>query len=166
MGLLVIGVIVREYVETFFRRSELNVESGRMSRIFGACGLRSGFLLPGEDACPILSFFLVEFIFPLCFRFSAIFADMTALMAASAVASLDVIVQLALGLGSDLLAINGSFKIGSFALGRPEAWQVVRDRGDVRSGDLVWHCPCPAVAGRVCLPSFCFPYPWIDLFSA
>jgi hypothetical protein len=65
MGLLVVGVIVREDVEALFRRSELNVESGRMSRIFGACGLRSGFLLPGEDTCPILGFFLVEFIFPL-----------------------------------------------------------------------------------------------------
>ena len=113
MGLLVIGVVVREDVEAFFRRSEFNVESGRMSRIFGACGWRSGFLLPGENACPILSLFLVEFIFPLRFRFRAIFADMTALMTASAVASLDVIVQLALGLGSDFLSVHGSFKVRS-----------------------------------------------------
>jgi hypothetical protein len=113
MGVLVIGVIVCEDVEAFFRGSQLNVKSGRVSRLFGASVLLSGFLLPCENARPVLSLFLVEFIFPLCLRLGAIFADMTALMASSAVASLDIVVPLALGLGSDLLAINGSFQIGS-----------------------------------------------------
>ncbi len=104
-----------EDVEALFR---FDVESGGACRVFGVSFLLSGLLLPFEYASPILSLLfielVIELVIPLCFGLGAVFADMAALVAASAVAALDIVVQLALGLGSYLVAIDYSFKVGPF----------------------------------------------------
>ncbi len=58
--------------------------------------------------------FLIEFLFPLSFRVLTIFAIVAAFVASGAVASLDVIIKLALEFGSNFLAVNDGIQVRSF----------------------------------------------------
>jgi hypothetical protein len=108
-----------EEVKTFFG---LNVKRGGKGNCFRGSSrvvfLFASPLLPLQYTGPILRFFLVKIFFPFRLRFAAVLADMTTLMTASAIAALDVIVELALGFGCDLVAVNCSFEIGSFETSR------------------------------------------------
>ena len=95
-------------------RFDFDVESGGMRRVFGYGFLFSGLLLPLEDASPILRFLFIKLIFPLFFGCDAVFADMAALVASGAVATLEVVIKLTLRFGGNLLAIHHGFKIGAF----------------------------------------------------
>ncbi len=108
---LVIGVGVGgKNVKTFFR---FDVECGGVS-IFRGPILLCCLLLPLKDASPVLSFFLVKFVFPLGFRLFAIGPDVTTLVATGAVSSLDIVVQLPLSFGSDFISIDNRVQVGSF----------------------------------------------------
>ena len=63
--------------------------------------------MPFNHRFPVLTFFLVKFVFPLRFRFFAVFANVPAFVAARAIAALDVVVELTLRFGRDLVAVNG-----------------------------------------------------------
>jgi hypothetical protein len=58
------------------------VESGKASLVFGVGFLFGRFLLPFEDACPILTLFFVEFVLPLGSRLFTVFAIVAAFVAA------------------------------------------------------------------------------------
>ena len=65
--------------------------------------------MPFEYRLPILTLFFVKFVFPFrCWFFTGL-TDMTALVAARAVAALDVVIQLALCFGRDLVAVDSGF---------------------------------------------------------
>jgi hypothetical protein len=85
---------------------------------FGRCTFwvlgGAGALLPLNDRLPVLVFFFVKLFFPFFLCVLTVTPDMPAFMAASAVAALDVIVQLALGLGGDFIAVDDGVKIRSF----------------------------------------------------
>jgi hypothetical protein len=86
-----------------------NVERGGKGHSFGgSCRVVFSFtgpLLPLQYASPILSFFLVELIFPFRLRFVAVLTDMATLVTAGAIAAFDVVVELALSFGCDLVTI-------------------------------------------------------------
>jgi hypothetical protein len=107
------AVICREDVESFLR---FDVERRGLSNGFGGnCGvglLLAGPLLPFEDASPILCLFFIELVFPLYFRVPAILAEMMAtLVTAGTVATLDVVIEMALSFPGDLVAVDYSLKI-------------------------------------------------------
>ncbi len=69
--------------------------------------------LPFKDAGPILRAFFVELVFPFVFCFFTILADVATLVAAGAVATLDVVVQLPLGFRGNLVAVDDGFEVGT-----------------------------------------------------
>jgi hypothetical protein len=83
----------------------LRVESGGGFRGGGGLGL------PFDHGVPVLTLFLIEFVLPFCLRVFAVFADMTALVAARAIAAFDVIVELTLRLRGNLIAINDCLQV-------------------------------------------------------
>jgi hypothetical protein len=80
---VLIGIIIESskalFQSVFFFK--FDVESGRF-RVFGCARLLAGKLLPFEDTCPVLTLFLIEFVFPFGFGVLAIFAVVAALVAA------------------------------------------------------------------------------------
>ena len=63
--------------------------------------------MPFHHGLPVLTFLLVKFLFPLCLRFLAILANVAPFVAARAIAALDVVVELTLRFGRNLVAVNG-----------------------------------------------------------
>ena len=82
-------------------------------RKFGGLG-GAGALLPFDDGLPVLGLFFIELFFPFLLCFFTVPADMPAFVASSAVAALDVVVQLALGLGSYFIAVDYGVKVRAF----------------------------------------------------
>ncbi len=58
--------------------------------------------------------FLIEFLFPLCFRLLAIFAGIATLVAACAIAPLYVVIELAMSFGGNFVSVHDSIKVRSF----------------------------------------------------
>jgi hypothetical protein len=103
---------------------------------FGEChfGVRggAGALLPLYNGLPILGLFFIELVFPSLFWFFTVTTEMPAFVASSAVAALDVVVQLALGLGGDFVPVDDGFKVRSFQTSRElRRLFVVRSTGQV-----------------------------------
>ena len=73
--------------------------------------------MPFNHGLPVLTFFLVKVFFPLRLRFSAVFANVAAFVAARAVAAFDIVVELALRFRSDLVAIDDCAQVGPFKTG-------------------------------------------------
>jgi hypothetical protein len=75
----------------------------------GRFGVGGGLGLPLYHGFPVLTFFFVKLFFPLRFRFFAVFANVAAFEAARAVAAFNVIVELAMRFGGNLVAIDDCF---------------------------------------------------------
>ncbi len=71
----------------------------------------SRFLLPFKDAGPILTLFLVKFVFPFGSRFFAVLAVMAALVAAGTVATLYVVVKLTLRFRCNFISVYDGFEV-------------------------------------------------------
>ena len=69
------------------------------------------FLLPFKDAGPILTLFLVKLVFPCGSRFFAVLAVVAALVAAGTVATLYVVVKLALRFGCNFIPVDDGFEV-------------------------------------------------------
>jgi hypothetical protein len=95
-------------------RERMRILDGNFRRSLGLCSL----LLPLQNTSPVLSFFLVEFVFPLGFRFLAVGTIVTAFMATRAVTALDIVIKLTLKFGCNLMAIDNGVKVGSLESGR------------------------------------------------
>jgi hypothetical protein len=65
-----------------------------------------------------LTFFLVKLSLPLRFRVFTVLADVAPFVAARAVAAFDIIIQLALCLRGNLIAIDDRVEVGPFETGR------------------------------------------------
>ena len=114
-----VGIVVRVGRE---RRSTLLRLGSGLGRLRGLgvkgalSGLRVrclGLELPFKDAGPILRAFFVELVFPFVFGFFTVLADVTTLVAAGAVAPLDVVVQLTLGFRGNLVAVDDGVEVGT-----------------------------------------------------
>ena len=117
-GVVVVGIVGEGGVALFcFDLAGFHVESrglGRCRRTRACSLLFRGTLLPLEDTRPVIQFFFVEFLFPFSFGFLTILAIVSTLVAAGAVASLNVVEKLLLELGSDFLSVDRGFQVGSF----------------------------------------------------
>jgi hypothetical protein len=82
-----------------------------VSSVLGSGFLLSRFLLPFKDAGPILTLFLVKLVFPFGSRFFAVLAVMAALVAAGTVATLYVIVKLALRFRCNFIPVYDGFEV-------------------------------------------------------
>ncbi len=91
------------------RLGGLGVKSGLKGLGAGCHGLE----LPFEDTGPILRAFFVKLVFPLFFCFLTVLADVATLVAAGAIAPLDVVVQQPLGFRGNLVAFDNGFEVGT-----------------------------------------------------
>jgi hypothetical protein len=108
-----IGIHSRKDVEALFG---LGMKRGRMSIFdgnFRSSPVFCSLLLPLENTSPVLRFLFVELVFPLGFRFLAVSTIVTAFVATRAVTALDIVIKLTLRFGSNLIAIDNGFKVGS-----------------------------------------------------
>ena len=96
------------------KRGRMRILDGNFRRSFVLCSL----LLPRQNTSPVLSFFLVEFVFPLGLRFLAVGSIVPAFIATRAVTALDIVIKLTLKLGCNLMAIDNGVKVGSLESGR------------------------------------------------
>jgi hypothetical protein len=112
---VVVVIVVCEGSEALFRFGFWFNVKGRGLGGSGACALGLGStLLPFEDTGPVGELFLIKFLLPLSFGVLTILAIMAAFVASGAVASLDVVIKLALELGSYFLAVNNGIQVRSF----------------------------------------------------
>ncbi len=112
------------------RVPELTARTRVVTWVLGGAGA----LLPFDDGLPILGLFFIELFFPFFLRFFTVTTVMPAFVASSAVVALDVVIQVALGLGGYFIAVDDGVKVRSFQTVREFGGLfMIRSTGQARS---------------------------------